>query len=394
MRSKTEMKKNCAKEDFNKEAVTSCLYSESCSGCQYLGVPYGKQTDSKKEQLSGLFAQAGLFLSQEIQVFSAGSDHLRDRLDFSLEEGRLGLYRKDRREVLDIEVCSQLSPTLQEWLTEFRNIRWPFKKGSIRLRVGPRGEKGVWLDFANVDIKTLLDERSILQSLQQKAFVEIGQRRKVPVWIGNEFKLRDPELHVWFQTWMSERPVDLYCQVASFTQPSLKANKIICDVINHWIQSFPKSRIIEFGSGIGNLTLPALAAAESLLACEIDELSLQGLQKTLENLPADLQPLRHKIQIHRGDFQKKLTQDFSQFDGVLANPPRSGLMNFLNPLESLSLEQRPPFFIYMSCFPETMAKDLVRLRGCGYELREICIVDQFPQTVHYEVLGLLQRKES
>lgn len=377
-----------------KNSFASCSYKESCSGCQYLGMSYGEQRDLKEKQLTDLLSQTGLSLSKELQIFSAGSTYLRDRLDFSLEEGRLGLYHQERREVVDIETCIQLSPALQEWLTEFRQISWPFKKGSVRLRVGPQGQKGVWLDFANVDIKTLLDEKIILQSLQKKAFVEIGQRRKVPVWTGHEFKLRDPELHVWFQTWMNERPVDLYCQIASFTQPSLKANKTICDIINRWIQSFPKSRIIEFGSGIGNLTLPALAAAESLLACEIDELSLQGLQKTVEKLPADLQVLRHKIQIHRGDFQKKLTQDFSQFDGVLANPPRSGLMNFLNPLESLSLKQRPPFFIYMSCFPETMMKDLVRLKDCGYEIKDMCIVDQFPQTTHYEVLGLLQRKES
>lgn len=380
--------------NFDKNNIASCQHMDICSGCQYLGMPYSEQIDLKKEQVTRLLALSGLSYSQDIRFSSSGFAHQRDRLDFSLEEGKLGLYRKDVREILDIETCIQLSPNLQGWLNEFRQIRWPFKKGSIRLRVGPQGQRGVWLDFANVDIKALFGEKTILQGLQQKAFVEIGQRRKVPVWTGDEFKLREPELHVWFQTWMNERPVDLYCQVASFTQPSLRANKVICDIINQWIQTFPKSRIIEFGSGIGNLTLPALAVAENLLACEIDELSLQGLQKTLENLPPDLQYLRHKVQIHRGDFQKKLTEDFSKFDGVLANPPRSGLMNFLKPLESLSLNQRPPFFIYMSCFPETMMKDLVRLKEWGYEIKDMCIVDQFPQTSHYEVLGLLQRKES
>ncbi|WP_374030179.1 RNA methyltransferase [Bdellovibrio bacteriovorus] len=319
---------------------------------------------------------------------------MRDRLDFSLEDGRLGLYRKDRREIIDLPECAQLSPALQNWLTEFRQIRWPFKKGSFRLRVGPQGQKGLWIDLANVDIKALLDEQAILHRLQESAFVEIGQRRKVPAWTGTEFKLRDPELHVWFQTWMKERAISLYCQVASFTQPSLHANKIICDVITRWVESFPQARMIEFGSGIGNLTLPALVAADSVVACEIDELSLQGLQKTLEMLPGDLQSLRDKLTIHRGDFQKKLTKDFSEFDGVLANPPRSGLMNFLNPLESLSADQRPPFFIYMSCFPESMVKDMERLQACGYSIEEVFIVDQFPQTAHYEVLTLLQRKKA
>lgn len=382
------------KENFDHQAVVPCPYQTDCSGCQSLGVPYGAQIELKKEQLKQLFRASNLLSSSPIQALSAGAGFLRDRLDFSLEDGRLGLYHKGQREIVDLATCSQLSSELSAWLTEFREFQWPFKKGSIRLRVGPQGQKGVWLDFANIDIKALLDEKNLLRRLQEKAFVEIGQRRKVPFWNGQEYKLRDPELHVWFQTWMGHRPVDLYCQVASFTQPSLRANKVICAVINTWIASFPRSRIIEFGSGIGNLTLPTLAAAESVLACEIDELSLNGLRMTLDHLPSDLQHLKSKIEIHRGDFQKKLTEDFSQFDGVLANPPRSGLMNFLNPLGELSLEKRPPFFIYMSCFPESMVKDLERLQEYGYELRETFIVDQFPQTNHYEVLGLLQRKQS
>lgn len=370
----------------------NCIYAEQCSGCQLLHLPYQDQTKTKKELLQHLLSEFKIRFSGNIDFASAGTAFLRDRLDFSLEDGRLGLYHHTNKSIVDLPICAQLSPELQAWLSEFREIKWPVKKGSIRLRVGPQGKKGVWLDFANTDIKKLLDEKTTLQRLQEVALVEVGQRRKVLKWTGSEFKLRDPELQVWFQTWLEDQSVDLYCQVASFTQPSLKANKPICNIVGTWVKSFKDTRIIEFGSGIGNLTLPALNTCKSLLACEIDELALQGLEKTLQSLPAHLASLKDKITIHRGDFQKKLLQDFSQFDGVLANPPRSGLMDFLKPLEQLSSSQRPPFFIYMSCFPESMVKDLVRLQACDYELKELCIVDQFPQTKHYEVLGLLQRK--
>ncbi|UOF01968.1 class I SAM-dependent RNA methyltransferase [Bdellovibrio reynosensis] len=377
---------------FNRDTKVTCAYQDICSGCHFIPSPYHEQESRKKNHLLILLKEAGLLAQNEIGFLSAGASHLRDRLDFTLEEGRLGLFHKTRREIVDIEICAQLSPALQEWLTEFRQIQFPFKKGSVRLRAGPGGQKGAWLDFANIDIKTLLDEKTILENLLNKAFVEIGQRRKVPLWNGQEFKLKDPELRPWFQTWVQDQSVNLHCQIASFTQPSLQANKVICDVIGTWIKNFNGARVIEFGSGIGNLTIPAAAASASLLACEIDELSLQGLQRTLDYLPRNLAQIKDKVKIHRGDFQKKLFQDFSQFDGVLANPPRSGLMNFLNPLEQLGPSERPEFFIYMSCFPESMIVDMKRLVACGYEIQELIIVDQFPQTTHYEVLGLLQRK--
>ncbi|WP_413587583.1 RNA methyltransferase [Bdellovibrio sp. HCB274] len=374
------------------QTLIPCAYEKTCSGCQLLDIPYGKQTETKLQELRELLKCHGIQTPNTIDFLSAGAAHLRNRLDFSLQDGRLGLYGKNSREIVDIEICAQLSPELQKWYTEFREIKWPFTKGSIRLRVGPRGERGVWLDFANIDIKSLLDEQNILRKLQEVSFVEIGQRRKVPVWNGSEYKLKDPELKTWFTTWMDKIPVELYCHIASFTQPSLKANVLIANKISAWVGQYPEARIIEFGSGIGNLTLPALATAKSVLACEIDALSLEGLEKTVLMLPSELKKHAEKLTIYRGDFQKKILQDFSQFDGVLANPPRSGLMGFLNPLESLKAEQRPPFFIYMSCFPESMAIDMQRLQAFGYELKELAILDQFPQTNHYEVLGLLQRK--
>lgn len=378
---------------FNPSQKVSCPYKESCSGCQHLDLTYGEQLEGKKTDLAGLLERRG-FNHPHLEILTAGPAGLRDRLDFSLQGGRLGLYGKGTHDIVDIEVCAQLSPVLQEWLTEFRKIQWPVEKGSIRLRVGPQGQKGVWLDFANIDIKKILDEQTILQELLKTAFVEIGQRRKVPVWTGSEFKLKDPELNVWFETWMDGVSVNLHCHVASFTQPSLRANNLIASTISRWVGSYSNARVIEFGSGIGNLTLPALSTASSLMACEIDALSLEGLEKSVQMLPADLKHHGEKLTIHRGDFQKKILKDFSEFDGILANPPRSGLMNFLNPLEELKADQRPLFFIYMSCFPESMAADLVKLKKCGYEIKECALLDQFPQSSHYEVLTLLERKQT
>ncbi|MDG0816565.1 class I SAM-dependent RNA methyltransferase [Bdellovibrio svalbardensis] len=378
---------------FNPSIKIPCPYQNSCNGCQYLHLTYSEQLDLKKNELSDLLSRKNLS-TPGVEVLTAGPAYLRDRLDFSLQGGRLGLYAKDAHDIVDIDICAQLSPALQEWLAEFRTYNWPVEKGSVRLRVGPHGERGVWLDFANVDIKKILDEKSLLQRLQKTAFVEIGQRRKVPFWNGSEFKLKDPELNVWFNTWMNGDAVSLYCHVASFTQPSHKANELIGQTISSWVGRYPKARVIEFGSGIGNLTLPALASASSLVACEIDALSLEGLEKSVAMLPGSLKAHAQKLTIHRGDFQKKILKDFSEFDGILANPPRSGLMSFLNPLEELKPEQRPSFFIYMSCFPESMAVDLVKLKNYGYEMKECVILDQFPQSTHYEVLTLLERKKT
>lgn len=372
--------------------MLSCPYESECSGCKYLGLPYEDQLKIKADQLRAHFQDTQYAYTGEIKTHSAGSAGLRDRLDFSWINGQLGLYKKQSTDLVDIESCLQLSPALQQALTEIRQITWPINKGSIRIRIGPQGQKGLWLDFSNIDIKNLLEEKTILKKLSSQFTIEIGQRRKILFWNGQEFKLGDPQPQVWFQTWVEDQAVNLYCQVASFTQPSIKANKIICDLIGSWMELIDQPRVIEFGSGIGNLTFPALAKAKHVTACEIDQLSLDGLQMTLAQLPNSLTHLKERITIHRGDFQKKLKQDFAQYDMVLANPPRSGLMSFLNPLQELQPHQRPRFFIYMSCFPESLVADSLKLRDSGYQIRQLHIVDQFPQTAHYEVLCLFERE--
>lgn len=372
--------------------TSTCPQSLTCSGCQFLGDTYSAQINSKLKDLQGHLDGHGLNFKGSVRVLTAGHQGLRDRLDFTLQENRLGLFEKNSRTIVDIAECSQLSPELQSFLEEFRKISWPFSKASMRLRVGPQGQKGIWLDLANVDVKVLLDEQKILQHLQEQAFIEIGQRRKTPVWTGSEFKLRDPQLNVWFQTWMQDQAVSLYCHVASFTQPSLKANRLISEQIQTWLKAHSGIRVIEFGSGIGNLTFPALAASDTLTACEIDALSLEGLQKSWDSLSPALKAKSGNLKIHQGDFQKKITKDFREFDLILANPPRSGLMGFIDSLSGLSSEQRPEYFLYMSCFPESLARDLGRLKEWGYEMAELSLLDQFPQSNHYEVLTLLKRK--
>jgi 23S rRNA (uracil1939-C5)-methyltransferase len=376
--------------------LVDCKYKEICSGCRHLGVPLDVQHEVKAAHLRGLLNATGLSFLGPLPVISPGPAGLRDRVDLIFDRGRLGLYEKTTRDIVDIETCPQLSPALQAWLTEARRLSWPVQKGSLRLRVGPQGLRGIWLDFANVDIKKILDEKIWLQHLQELAFVEIGQRHKVPVLVDEAYKLRDPSPQIWFQTWSAGEAVELFCSVANFTQPSLVANRALVKLIDTWLVNSGSKHILEFGSGIGNLSFAALGHDRHLTACEIDERALEGFRKSLEvlSLKPGFAGLQSRVEILRGDFQSKNPQDFGQFDTVLVNPPRSGLKQFLEPLLKVASGNEsgkaslPRNFIYMSCYPQSFVEDGLNLQQAGYKISELTILDQFPQTDHYEILSL------
>jgi 23S rRNA (uracil1939-C5)-methyltransferase len=53
----------------------------------------------------------------------------------------------------------------------------------------------------------------------------------------------------------------------------------------------------------------------------------------------------------------------------------------------------PPGIIYVSCDPESLARDLHRITTRGYVIDSMQPVDMFPHTPHIETVVVLSRKK-
>ena len=73
---------------------------------------------------------------------------------------------------------------------------------------------------------------------------------------------------------------------------------------------------------------------------------------------------------------------------VVLDPPRAGLGS-----EGAAVLGRigPARVVYVSCDPETLARDLAVLAGAGYRLEQVTMIDLFPQTFHLETVVRLRR---
>ncbi len=356
-----------------------CPLQDQCSGCDQLHLNLDQQRGDKLEEF-----QMGFVGYEKIDstYHSFGLEALRSRLDFVFLNGKLGLYQKNSKDIIDIESCLQLEPALQAFYREFRSIKWPIQKGSIRLRVGPDGKRGAWLDFSNEDIKKLLESEESLLLLQEMAFVEIGQKHKTLIRkpTTGTLGLGDPVFHQWFETWMGDKNIPLFSTVASFTQPSHVANKVITQTISEWFNEIKPDHVLEFGAGIGNLTFPALTAKNThVTATDIDERALSGLEMSLRHAS-----LNSRVTIQRGDFRIK-KPDIQKIDVLLLNPARNGVGKFLEQL----LPLKPKHIIYMSCFPESFFLDTQSLKE--YTPVKVQLMDQFPNTKHVEILSHWKR---
>jgi 23S rRNA (uracil1939-C5)-methyltransferase len=366
-----------------------CTYADTCGGCDAWSLSYETQIANKR---ADLYNKLQLSASEQdlVEFVSLQKYGLRHRFDFTFENKdslKMGLYGKNR-ELIDLNECLQLTPALQKVFSEFRKFEIKssdsvIQKGSVRLRRGPTGLKGCWLDLANTDIKKLLDDSSYLTQLLEAGFyVEMGQKGKSVQKVNGVLKLTEPQAQQWFETIDSEKkPLVIKSLISDFTQPSWLTAEKICEILLNWI---PKTaqKAIEFGPGIGQFTLPLLSQNLELHCFENNPKALDVLKINAQN-----HKLAAKLKIHFGDFQTRTTNiEASNFDFALVNPPRSGLKKFVEAV----IQTKAPNIFYVSCFPESMETDISAFKKSGYQIRSIKIVDQFPQTPHYESCVWLQ----
>ena len=90
-----------------------------------------------------------------------------------------------------------------------------------------------------------------------------------------------------------------------------------------------------------------------------------------------------------GRYMVSLAEQNEQIDVVIMDPPRSGSDEaFLSSVVKLA----PKRVVYVSCGPDTLARDLKYLVKHGYRVEEATPYDMFPFTEHTEVVVALSKR--
>lgn len=144
--------------------------------------------------------------------------------------------------------------------------------------------------------------------------------------------------------------------------------------------------VIDAYCGIGTIGIIASKSGANVVGIETEPSAVRNAKENVK-----LNDIKN-YKVYLGDAGKVMTEMLKNgvnTDVVFADPPRSGCSKeFLSDIAKAS----PKKIVYVSCNPDTLARDLGYLTKNGYRVNKIQPVDMFPHTSHCEVVCLITKR--
>ncbi|MCB1118879.1 MAG: 23S rRNA (uracil(1939)-C(5))-methyltransferase RlmD [Chlamydiia bacterium] len=384
-----------------------CVHFGACGGCRWQHIPYERQTEEKQKWVENLFNATVQPIIPCPQAWA-----YRNKMEWTFSQDRegnryLGLYLANRaNRVLNVIEChlvhqwfAETLAVVRAWWEETGVLAYypPLDRGTLRtltMREGiATGDRQVILTVSGnpnwalkkKDLNQFVsrikahvgEEVSILLTIQQ---IAKGQPTRFYEMLLNG---RDTIRETLLIQPTDGDPFPLHFQISpmAFFQPNSKqAATILSKVLQ--LGGFTADDIVyDLYCGGGALGMTVARFVNHVYGMEIvEEACLDAKENQKINQLTNYTMVTGSVPLI---LEKQL---FPNPTAVIIDPPRAGCDE--KTLE-LIISLHPKKVIYVSCHPETQARDVTVLQEKGYQIQVIQPIDQFPQTVHLENIVVL-----
>ena len=377
-----------------------CPHFKTCGGCQYLDMPYEKQLEHKKKEVSDLLRP---FCRVEEIIGMDDPFHYRNKVHAVMardRKGRIisGVYKEGTHTVLPVETClienkkaDEIIGTIRELLPSFKmkvfdeDTGYGFLRHVLVRTAHATGEIMVVLITAspvfpskNNFVKALrkvhpeittvvqnVNGRDTSMVLGEKEHVLYGPGFIVDVLCGKKFRISSKSFYQ-INPVQTEKLYNLAIEAAGLTG---------------------KETVVDAYCGIGTIGIVAASAAKEVIGVELNR---DAVRDAVTNAKANSEKNIRFYNNDAGKFMVQMASQNAHADVVFMDPPRSGSTEeFMDAVAILN----PDRVVYVSCNPETLARDLAYFKKKGYRAEKAWAVDQFPATSHVETVVLLSQQK-
>jgi 23S rRNA (uracil1939-C5)-methyltransferase len=398
-------------------ARISCAHAVRCSGCPLIDLPYAAQLAQKQGRLVTVFASYAELSAVPVErvVGAQERTQYRTRAKLVVAEGpRIGLFAKGGAHVVeDLPACQVLSPALLETAESLRGLMRRPPPGTGRVLVAhERGapdagaltavdlREALGPEGARVLVTLVLDQDRPPSPAEleaaAEAILEAGAR---VIGVAANFRAPDSPQVLGAKTTVvrgvltaRDETGSVYqlASYGSFVQASREQARRIHALLATEIGAggtLSGRRVLDLYGGSGAISLDLVGAGARVVLVESFAPAAESAQ-----LAAEQQHLRG-LEVRARDVTAALVECARQnerFDAIVMNPPRRGVAPRAR---TLAARLGAPTLAYVSCNPETLARDLDHFARLGYRARAVRPFDMIPLTDEVETVVLLRRTE-
>ncbi len=374
------------------------FFQGACAGCSLQHLEASAQLALKQQTLVDAFSQIGKIhpetLLEPVDGPNWGYRH-RARLSARFVRRRqqmlVGFHERARSFVADMQSCAILPERISGLLMPLREL---IAGLSIRDRV-PQVEVAVGAQTVVMVLRAL----DVPTDEDCEALLEFGRQHGVSVWLQPGSPETAAPLHGETNGLSLELPefgVTLPFAPTDFTQINHQINSTLVQRAIELLAPESGEVVVDFFCGLGNFTLPLATRAQHVIGLEGSATLVARAQQA-----AQKNGLAQRTAFAVRDLFKWTLQDWEallrggdhgdwpsgRLDRVLIDPPRAGAFAVAQVLAATAI--RPKRVVYVSCNPDTLARDAaVMVQSGAWRLRAAGVVNMFPHTAHVESLAV------
>ena len=385
--------------DNKKKEGTACKVAKKCGGCQYQGVPYEKQLSEKQKavrQLMQPFCKTAEITGMQDPY------HYRNKVHAVFarkKDGTIisGVYEEGTHRVVPVEACQIEDKKADAIINDIRGLLKSFKIKTYHEDTGYGLLRHVLIrrGFTTGEIMVVLvlgspvmpSKNNFVKALRKlhpeitTVVLNVNDKRTSMV-------LGDRETTIYGKGYIEDVLCGLTFRISSksFYQINPVQTEKLYGKAMELAGLTGKERVIDAYCGIGTIGMVAAKSAKEVIGVELNP---DAVRDAIKNAKRNQMKNIRFYQDDAGRFMEKMAAKGEKADVVFMDPPRSGSTEqFMKSAVTLA----PQKIVYISCDPQTQARDLKYLTKHGYKAMGAYPYDMFPFTKHAENIVLLVKQ--
>lgn len=378
--------------------MSTCPNAKKCGGCQTQNLTYEEQLKMKQAHLVSLLGRFGHVNSI---IGMDNPTHYRNKLQaaFAYRDGRVisGIYQSATGRIVPCDSCMLEDTASDRIVVTVRNMCKGFKIRPYDIKTGKGYLRHVTVrrGFSSGEIMVVLvtakgdfpSKRSFVNELLRRhpeitTVVHNINPTDTALFLGPHSEILHGDGYI------TDRLCGLDFRISprSFYQVNPVQTEVLYSVAKKFASLSGEERVIDAYCGTGTIGLTMADKAREVIGVELNGDAVRDAEEN-----AKLNGIKNAkfFALDAGAFMDDMVKSGEGADVVITDPPRAGCsMRFLKSLLTLA----PKRIVYVSCNPETLARDLQVLTKGGYKVKKIQPVDMFPYTRHLETVVLLSNE--